>query len=102
MRKLMASIGLSLLLAAVLAPAAGANERLLTLYSPRIDSLPYVHDTHQVPLLRAAGGAPKRPGYILGFKEMVLVDSKDPDANDANKKAREESWKRLKEILAKI
>jgi len=80
MRKLIATIGLSVLFAAVLAPAAGAKERLLTLYSPRIDSLPYVHDTHQVPLLKAAGGAPKRPGYILGFKEMVLVDSKDPDA----------------------
>jgi plastocyanin len=80
MRKLIATIGLSLLFAAGLAPAAGAKERLLTLYSPRIDSLPYVHDTHNVPLLKAAGGAPKRPGYILGFKEMALVDSKDPDA----------------------
>ena len=80
MRKLIATIGLSLLFAAGLAPAAGAKERVLTLYSPRIDSLPYVHDTHNVPLLKAAGGAPKRPGYILGFKEMALVDSKDPDA----------------------
>ena len=35
---------------ALVAPGAEANERLLTLYSPKIDSLPYVHDTHQVAL----------------------------------------------------
>jgi hypothetical protein len=64
----------------VLAPAAGADVRVLTLYSPRIDSSPYVHDTHRV-ILRADGRhAPARPGYILGFREMALVDSKEPDA----------------------
>ena len=62
------------------APAASAKERLLTLYSPRIHSLPYVHDTHNVPLLKADGNAPSEPGYILGYKEMALVDSKDPKA----------------------
>jgi hypothetical protein len=39
-----------------------------------------VHDTHNVPLLKADGNAPRKPGYILGFKEMALVDSKRPDA----------------------
>jgi hypothetical protein len=62
------------------APAASAKEELLTLYSPRIHSLPYVHDTHNVPLLKADGNAPSEPGYILGYKEMALVDSKDPKA----------------------
>src|SRR5918992_1064892 len=62
----------------VAAPAASAKDRLLTLYSPRIHSLPYVHDTHNVPLMKADGNAPREPGYILGYKEMALVDSKDP------------------------
>ena len=61
-------------------PAAAAGERVLTLYSPRIDSLPYVHDTHQVALRADGREAPARPGYVLGFKEMALVDSKRPDA----------------------
>ena len=65
---------------ALVAPGAEANERLLTLYSPRIDSLPYVHDTHQVVLSADGRAAPAKPGYILGFKEMALVDSKDPNA----------------------
>jgi hypothetical protein len=65
---------------AVLAPAAGAKERVLTLYSPRIDSLPYVHDTHEVTLRANGRQAPAKPGYMLGFMEMALVDSKDPDA----------------------
>jgi hypothetical protein len=65
---------------AVLAPAAAAKERVLTLYSPRIDSLPYVHDTHNVTLRANGRQAPAEPGYILGFKEMALVDSKDPKA----------------------
>jgi hypothetical protein len=64
----------------VLGAPAGAEVRVLTFYSPRIDSSPYVHDTHQV-VLRADGRhAPARPGYILGFREMALVDSKRPDA----------------------
>ena len=65
---------------AVLAPAAAAKERTLTLYSPKIDSLPYVHDTHNVTLRSNGREAPAKPGYILGFKEMALVDSKDPKA----------------------
>jgi hypothetical protein len=65
---------------AVMAPAAAAKERVLTLYSPRIDSLPYVHDTHNVTLRADGRQAPAKPGYILGFKEMALVDSKDPKA----------------------
>jgi hypothetical protein len=79
-RKLWATTAAALGALALLAPAASAKEKLLTLYSPRIDSLPYVHDTHQVPLLKADGAAPRRPGYILGFKEMALVDSKRPNA----------------------
>jgi plastocyanin len=65
---------------AVMAPAAAAKERVMTLYSPRIDSLPYVHDTHNVTLRANGRQAPAKPGYILGFKEMALVDSKDPKA----------------------
>ena len=80
MRKAVAGMAIAVVIAGVLAPVAGAKEQVLTLYSPRIDSLPYVHDTHNVPLLKANGGAPKKPGYILGFKEMALVDSKRPDA----------------------
>jgi plastocyanin len=57
-----------------------AKEQVLTLYSPRIDSLPYVHDTHHVTLRADGREAPAKGGYILGFKEMALVDSKDPDA----------------------
>ena len=53
---------------------------MLTLYSPKIDSLPYVHDTHNVTLRANGREAPAEPGYILGFKEMALVDSKDPNA----------------------
>jgi plastocyanin len=56
------------------------DERVLTLYSPKIESQPYVHYQDGV-FLRANGRqAPRRPGYITGFKEQVLVDSKDPDA----------------------
>jgi hypothetical protein len=65
---------------AVLAPVAVAKERVMTLYSPRIDSLPYVHDTHEVSLRANGREAPAKPGYLLGFKEMALVDSKDPNA----------------------
>lgn len=81
MRKLLpACLAGALVILSVAAPAASAKEKLLTLYSPRIQSLPYVHDTHEVPLLKAEGNAPSEPGYILGYKEMALVDSKDPKA----------------------
>jgi plastocyanin len=79
MRKLLTAAIAVVSIGLVAAPAASAKERLLTLYSPKIDSLPYVHDTHQV-TLEAGVGAPARPGYILGFKEMALVDSKNPKA----------------------
>ena len=69
------------LLLAVLAPqAASAAERELTLYSPPIRTLPYVHDTHSMPLRANGSEAPDKPGYVTGVKEQVLVDSKDPDA----------------------
>jgi hypothetical protein len=79
-RRLWGTVVGLLVVSLVLASPAGAKERVLTLFSPRIDSQPYVHDTHTV-VLRADGRqAPKRPGYILGFEETALVDSKDPDA----------------------
>jgi len=67
------------LLLALAAPAA-AQERVLTLYSPPIRSEPYVHDTHSVDLKADGLEAPAEPGSITGWKEQVLVDSKDPDA----------------------
>jgi hypothetical protein len=71
----------ALLAASLLVPgAAVGRERVLTLYSPKIDSKPYVHDTHQVPLKPDGKEAPSYAGYITGFKEQVLVDSKDPKA----------------------
>jgi hypothetical protein len=66
--------------ALALAPGASAKEKVLTLYSPRLVSLPYVHKTYQVDLRANGREAPKAPGYVLGFKEQVLVDSKDPKA----------------------
>jgi len=64
----------------VFAAPAGAEEKLLTLYSPPIDSEPYVHKSTTVPLKPDGVEAPAEPGYMLGFAEQVLVDSKDPDA----------------------
>jgi plastocyanin len=64
----------------VMAAPARAEERLLTLYSPPIDSEPYVHRSTTVTLKADGIQAPGEPGYVLGFKEQVLVDSKDPDA----------------------
>jgi plastocyanin len=64
----------------LLAAPAGAEEKLLTLYSPPIDSAPYVHKSETVQLRPDGRQAPAEPGYLLGFKEMALVDSKDPDA----------------------
>ncbi len=65
---------------ALLAPAASAREQMITLYSPKIHSLPYVHDTKSVSLQPDGVGAPSKPGFITGWKEMALVDSKDPKA----------------------
>ena len=65
----------------VSAAPARAEEQLLTLYSPPIDSEPYVHkSTTVVAASPTASQAPNEPGYVLGFQEQVLVDSKDPDA----------------------
>ena len=81
MRKpLLAMLVVAVALLGVAAPAASAKEKVLTLYSPKIQSLPYVHDTHQVALRADGIQAPAEPGYITGWKEMALVDSKDPDA----------------------
>jgi hypothetical protein len=78
--KLAAGIVAALAGSALLAPAAGAKEKVLTLYSPKIQSLPYVHDTHRLTLRPNGREAPSKPGYITWWKEMALVDSKDPDA----------------------
>jgi hypothetical protein len=71
---------LALVFALVLTTPARADEQLLTLYSPPIDSEPYVHKSTTVALKAAGVQAPKVPGYVLGFQEQALVDSKDPDA----------------------
>jgi plastocyanin len=60
--------------------AAQAKERVLTLYSPAIQTQPYVHDTHILDLQPNGREAPARAGYITGIKEQSLVDSRDPDA----------------------
>jgi plastocyanin len=64
----------------VCAAPAGAEEKLLTLYSPAFESEPYVHKSAWVTLKPDGVQAPREPGYVLGFAEQVLVDSKDPDA----------------------
>src|SRR5829696_8713291 len=80
MRKALAAGMAAAIAMLVTAAPAAAKERVLTLYSPKIQSLPYVHDTHTVPLKADGRQAPAEPGYITGWKEMALVDSKDPDA----------------------
>jgi hypothetical protein len=79
MRKALIPI-LGLLLTGLAPQTASAEERELTLYSPPIETLPYVHDTHSLALRANGSEAPDRPGYVTGIKEQVLVDSKDPDA----------------------
>jgi plastocyanin len=71
---------LVLLALLVFAAPARADERLLTLYSPAMTSEPYVHKSTTVTLKADGVHAPDMPGYVLGFKEQVLVDSKDPHA----------------------
>lgn len=73
---------ITLAVIATLALPAGAvaKERVLTLYSPAIQTSPYVHDTHNLDLKPNGKQAPARAGYITGIKEQSLVDSKDPDA----------------------
>ena len=71
---------LAILALLVCAAPASAAEQLLTLYSPAIESLPYVHRSEFVTLKPDGIQAPAQPGSILGFQEMALVDSKRPDA----------------------
>ena len=78
MRKALPIIGL--LLVGLAPQTAAAEEKELTLYSPPIKTLPYVHDTHTVSLRANGTEAPDKPGYVTGVKEQALVDSKDPDA----------------------
>src|SRR5687767_13829957 len=56
-----------LAVAAVLAlpAAAQAKERVLTLYSPAIQTNPHVHDTHYRQLDPTGKGAPARAGKLL-------------------------------------
>jgi len=75
-RLLLATVALLLACAA----PARADEQLLTLYSPPIDSQPYVHQSTTVQLKADGVQAPSVPGYVLGFQEQALVDSKDPEA----------------------
>jgi hypothetical protein len=57
-----------------------SQERVLTLYSPKLHSEPYVHNQQAVVLRPNGREAPRSPGYITAFKEQVLVDSKRPGA----------------------
>jgi len=78
--RLVASVALAVAISVMASPAASARERMLTLYSPKIHTLPYVHDTHNVTLRPDGRQAPRRPGYITGWAAQDIVDSKRPDA----------------------
>jgi hypothetical protein len=78
MRKLVPILGL--IAVGVVPQSAAAGERELTLHSPPIKTLPYVHDTHALQLRPDGKEAPDRPGFVTGVVEQALVDSKDPDA----------------------
>jgi hypothetical protein len=78
MRKLIPILGLLVL--GLVPAAASADEKQLTLYSPPIKTLPYVHDTHTMTLRANGIEAPAKPGFVTGVVEQALVDSKDPDA----------------------
>ena len=78
MRKALAITGL--LLVGLAPQTASAEEKELTLYSPPVKTLPYVHDTHVLELRANGTEAPDKPGFVTGVTEQVLVDSKDPDA----------------------
>ena len=62
------------------ASAAAAKEKVMTFYSPKMRAEPYVHISQNAVLRPNGKQAPAKPGYILGFKEQVLVDSKRPNA----------------------
>jgi len=78
--RLVVTAALALALTATAAPAASAKERLLTFYSPKIHTLPYVHDTHEVTLRADGRHAPQRGGYITGWASQDLVASRRPNA----------------------
>jgi plastocyanin len=80
LKRLAATAALATALALVAAPTAPARERLLTLYSPKINTQPYVHDTHHVTLRPNGRQAPRRPGYITGWAAQDIVDSKRRNA----------------------
>ena len=80
MGKLIATIGLALLVAAGLAPAASAKEQLLTLYSPRIDSLPYVHDTHNASRSSPTAAGARRAGLHPRLQGAGAGGLEGPDA----------------------
>ncbi len=80
LRRAALTAALAVAIALIAAPTVPARERMLTLYSPKIHTLPYVHDTHQVTLRPNGREAPKRPGYITGWAAQDLVDSKRPNA----------------------
>jgi plastocyanin len=78
--RLAVTVALAVAVAVIAAPSASSRERLLTLYSPKIHTLPYVHDTHEVTLRANGREAPKRPGYVTGWAAQDIVDSKRPNA----------------------
>ena len=78
--RLAVTAALAVAIAGIAAPPAFSRERLLTYYSPKIHSLPYVHDTHEVTLRADGRHAPKQAGYITAWAAQDLVDSRRPHA----------------------
>ena len=74
MRLLLATVAALLVFAA----PAGAEEKLLTLYSPPIDSEPYVHKSTTVPLKADGVEAPAEPGYMLGLRRAGARGQQGP------------------------
>ena len=81
MRKLLTAALAVALVGLAAAPAAGAKERLLTLLLAQ-DRLAAVRARHARGRRSrpTASGRPSSPATSSGFKEMALVDSKDPKA----------------------
>ena len=73
-------MGVAVVAAVLLVPPAQATERVLTLHSPKIVVPPYEHKVELLDLSPDGKHAPSEPGWVTGFKEQVLVDSKRPDA----------------------
>src|SRR3954464_15079472 len=78
--RLAVTAALAVAIAGMAAPQAFARERLETFYSPRIHTLPYVHDTHEVTLRANGRQAPRRAGSAPAWVAQDLVDSKRPHA----------------------